>query len=236
MPDRRGLAEALHALTWVAFHTGEFAAAEALGGEALGLFGDLGDTGQTARMLRVLGTVAVAQGQHERAAPLLEESLALHHRRGDEHGAAVVRGVLSRSALDAGHLERARSLTEAALAIAERKAAGDPTQARDHFARGVELFRAVNNPLYLSWCLEGLAGVAGASERWDQAARLCRARDALLANLGSPLPPAHPAGYSRTLAGVRRTLGDEALTVGETPPLAQAIAEALAATVGDGAG
>jgi len=250
VPDQRGLAEALHALTWVAFHTGEFAAAEALGREALGLFGDLGDTGQTARMLRVLGTVAVAQGQHERAAPLLEESLALHHRRGDEHGAAVVRGVLSRSALDAGHLERARSLTEEALAIAERKddgwgramcvtqlghvalASGDATEAREHFARGVELFRAVNNPLYLSWCLEGLAGVAGVRERWDQAARLCRARDALLANLGSPLPPAHAAGYSRTLAGVRRTLGDEALTVGQTPPLAQAIAEALAATAG----
>jgi predicted ATPase/DNA-binding XRE family transcriptional regulator len=246
--DRRGLAEALHVLTWVAFLTGDFARAEALGHEALDLFRELGDTGQTARMLRLLGTVAVAQRQHERAAPLLAESLALHDRRGDEHGAAVIRGVLSSSALDAGHLERARSLVLEALAIAERKddrwgraicltrlghvalATNDVAQARSLFAEGIGLFRAINNPLYLSWCLEGLAGVAGAHELWDHAGRLCRARDALLADLGSPLPPAHAAGYARTLAGVRRALGDEVLAAGEAPPIEQAISEALAAT------
>jgi predicted ATPase len=246
--DRRGLAEALHVLTWVAFLTGEFARAEALGDEALDLFRELGDTGQTARMLRLLGTVAVTQRQHLRAAPLLEESLALHDRRGDELGAAVIRGVLSGSALDGGDLERARSLILEALAIAERKddrwgraicltrlghvalAANDVVRARSLFAEGVGLFQAINNPLYLPWCLEGLAGMAGAHEHWDHAARLCRARDALLAELGSPLPPAHAAGYSRTLAGVRRALGDEVLAAGDAPPIEQAIAEALAAT------
>jgi predicted ATPase/DNA-binding XRE family transcriptional regulator len=246
--DRRGLAEALHVLAWVAFLTGEFERAEALGHEALAVFRELGDTGQTARMLRLLGSVAVARRQHGRAAPLLEESLALHDRRGDEHGAAVIRGLLSSSALDAGDLERARSLVLEALAIAERKddrwgraicltrlghvalAADDVEAARGLFVEGAELFRAIGNPLYLPWCLEGLAGVAGAHERWDHAARLCRARDALLADLGSPLPPAHAAGYSRTLAGVRRALGDEVLAARDAPPVEQAIADALAAT------
>jgi hypothetical protein len=76
-------------------------------------------------------------------------------------------------------------------------AADDVAEARAHFAKGVGLFQAINNPLYLSWCLEGLAGVAGAHDHWDHAARLCRARDALLADLGSPLPPAHAERYWR---------------------------------------
>jgi hypothetical protein len=38
---------------------------------------------------------------------------------------------------------------------------------------------AIGNPLYVPWCLEGLAGVAAARGEWPRAARLCGARDTL---------------------------------------------------------
>lgn len=80
-------------------------------------------------------------------------------------------------------------------------------RAQQALAESAAVFQAIGNPLYLSWCLEGLAGVAAARGRCAIAARLCAARDALLTSLSATLPPAHPAGYRRTLAKIEHELG-----------------------------
>lgn len=96
---------------------------------------------------------------------------------------------------------------------------------------GATLFQAIGNPLYLSYCLEGLAGVAVARGQATDAARLCGARDALLARLRTGPPPAHPSGYARTLATARATLGEEAFAAMQQEGRATAPDDAIAAAL-----
>jgi hypothetical protein len=59
--------------------------------------------------------------------------------------------------------------------------------------------------VYLTWCLEGLAGVAAAGRRFGRAAEIVGACDALLTQTGVLLP-VHPAAYEPTLDVVRDNL------------------------------
>jgi hypothetical protein len=67
----------------------------------------------------------------------------------------------------------------------------------------------LGNPLYVPWCLEGLAGVAPAQSRCQQAARLCAARNALMSQIRSTLTPADSVRYAETLAAIEAALGDD---------------------------
>jgi hypothetical protein len=74
----------------------------------------------------------------------------------------------------------------------------------------------LGNPLYVSSCLEGLAGVAAAQSRYQQAARLCAARNALMSQIRSTLTPADPVRYAETLAAIEAALGDDGFVAGCT--------------------
>ncbi len=246
--DVRGLAEALVAIAVSTQHAGAFAPSEAYAAEALALFRVLGDTGRTAEALWVLGTSALVQEQYERAVTILEEDLALRRERGDEHGETQPLSALGLIALRQGNHRRARTLIEESLAVLERYddrwslammltllghvelAADDPAQAAMHFARAAPLFRSVGNPLYVPWCLEGLAGVAAAKGAWELAAKLCGARDALHTRLGLGVPPADPVANARTRSETRAALGEDALAAaheaGQSWSPDQAVAEA----------
>jgi hypothetical protein len=91
------------------------------------------------------------------------------------------------------------------------------------------LLQAIGNQFYVPWCLEGLTGVAAARGEWARAARLCGARDALRARLGSPLPPVHPADYAGTLASIGAALGEEGFAVMHAEGGGLSAEEALAA-------
>jgi hypothetical protein len=91
-------------------------------------------------------------------------------------------------------------------------ATGRVEPARQRFPESASVLRAIGNPLFLSWCLEGLAGVAVARGQCAVAARLCAARDDLLSTLSAALPPAHPDGYRRTLATIDSQLGSAGVT------------------------
>ncbi|MFL5760008.1 MAG: ATP-binding protein [Thermomicrobiales bacterium] len=232
--DKRGLAAALIAIAAAAEHTGAFAQAEALASEALALFQALGDTGGSAFALWVLGVAAQFQEQFARAELLHEENLALRRERGDEHGTIQPLSALALIALHQRRLERARTLLTETLELLSRYddrwsramsltllghvelAAGDSTRAADLFAESAPLFEVISNPLYMSWCLEGLAGVAAARGRWTLTARLYGVRDALCERLGLGVPPADPASYTSTLARGRAELGEDAFTAAYT--------------------
>jgi predicted ATPase/DNA-binding XRE family transcriptional regulator len=246
--DVRGVAGTLKNLTLQAMFAGEFARATALGEETLGLVRTLGDTGSIAEALWILGVIAQSQGMNDGAELLHEEGLAIRRKRGDERSAAQSLDALGAIALAREDFPRARELLSEALATLSQRgdrwaqainltllghvalAEGDPSQALTHLAESATLFQSIGNPLYLPWCLEGLAGVAAARGHWERAGRLCGARDALCAALGSGLPPAHPTAYARVLADSRAALGDGAFAAaheaGQAPSPEQALAEA----------
>jgi ABC-type phosphate/phosphonate transport system substrate-binding protein len=80
-------------------------------------------------------------------------------------------------------------------------------------AEAASLFQATGNMVYLSWCLEGLAGLAAARGDYERAAELDGARDALRNQIGVFIPPVYPAGYSQTLEAARAGLTQAAFDV-----------------------
>jgi predicted ATPase/transcriptional regulator with XRE-family HTH domain len=232
--DVRGIAGALGDMALQAISSGMYERAEALNEEALALFRALGDTGHIAETLWSLGIAATFRADYARATAFLEQSLALRLARGDEYNAAVSQGTLGVVALNQGDLSRARVLIDGALATNRRLGdrwgqammlaalghvelvTGQVGRAQELFGESAGLFQAVGNPLYLPWCLEGMAGVAAASGHAQEAARLCGARDALRARMGSAVQILHPAAYERTLATSRTALGEEAFAAAYT--------------------
>lgn len=250
--DMQGLADVLLGRALNALNGADYDQLHAFGEEALALFREMGDTGRQAEVLWALGTAAQMQGRHEEAEPWLEESLTLRLERGDAKYAAASRANLGVAALNRGDLVRARNLLEDALAAVRHHdhpwewaitqsmlghvelAEGNVERADEMFAESADIFLSIGNPLYVAWALEGLAGVAGAREQWELAARLCGARDALRARIGSGVPPVYEAEYTRMVEAVRVALGEEAFEqvskTGEEAPLEAIIAEAVPGT------
>ncbi len=88
--------------------------------EALDLFAELGETGEHAEALFVLGTVAMYSGDYRGAVGIFEQSLAERRGRGDEHTAARHLGGLGTALLNLGDLARARAVLEESLVVARR--------------------------------------------------------------------------------------------------------------------
>jgi predicted ATPase len=236
--DRHTLAQVLSLLGWAAGNAGPAASeqAEAFGAEALGLFRALGDTGGQADALFMLGTFRMSTGDYQRAARLFADSVALQRKRGDEKSTTRGLAGLGTALLNLGDRAAARQTLEDSLAVARRfdnrwstamsltlaghvdLADGDHTRAQAMFAEAASLFADIGNLIYVQWCLEGLAGAAAARGDYELAAELDGARDALRTQLGVLLPPAHPAGYTQTLATIRASLTQAALDVARARP------------------
>jgi predicted ATPase len=248
--DRFVLAQALFFRSWGASNTGDYAAALALGTEALELFAQLGETGDHAEALFVLGTVAMYGGDPGGAVGIFERSLAERRARGDEHTAPRHLGGLGSALLNLGDRERGRAVLEESLKVArdyqdqwceamslmllghQRLADGAPARAQLALTDAAALFQATGNVVYITWCLEGLAGVAAAEGRLDRAAELAGGRDALRAQTGVLLPPVYPAAWELMLATALDGLGTDAFAaahgrLADRPP-PEIIAAALA--------
>ena len=248
--DRLILAQALFFLGWGASNTGAYERAEVLATEALDLFAELGEAGEHAEALFVLGTIAVFTGDYRRAEGLFEQSLAERRGRGDEHTAARHLGGLGTALLNLGDLARSRTVLEESLVVARRfgdqwssamslmllghlrLAEGDPDRARAELIESAALFASTGNMVYLTWCLEGLAGVAAAGRRFGRAAEIAGARDTLRAQTGVLLPPVHPAAYEPMLAVVRDNLGADGFTAAHARLAGRPPPELIAAVTG----
>jgi tetratricopeptide (TPR) repeat protein len=224
------LADALLSFVRQTMHAGDFARTDTLATEALQIRRTHNDIRNQAEALRALGTSATLQQRYERAAHLLEQALALYRNSGDERVAPQLLAHLGQVALDTGDFARAEQLCAESLDVAHRfddrwaiamsttllghvdLAMGRVEPAGLRFRDSAEVFEAIGNPLFLSWCLEGVAGVAAARGHYTAAARLCAARDELLSDLSAAIPPAHPDGYRQTLATIDAELGAEEVT------------------------
>ena len=111
--------------------------AEALTGESLALYRELGETAGVADALLLLGAVARNRSQYALARAQLEEAKALFQHVGDTWKRGQCLTDLARIATVQGEYDRARALLEESLA----------------------LYRALGDQLYIAWVLYHLACV-----------------------------------------------------------------------------
>jgi tetratricopeptide (TPR) repeat protein len=174
--------------------------------EGLTLFRELGDRGQIAHSLHLLGLATWLRGDERRAEALLEESLTVFREYGHKMPVAQVLASLGLVALDRGDDRRAEK------AFAESLKIGGVGASRWLMARE----------------LEGMAGVAVDRGQPERAARLFGAAEGLRTAIGAPLAPAFRPLYEQHLAAARTELGEERFAEAWKEGRAMAIAPALA--------
>ncbi|MDQ2654761.1 MAG: tetratricopeptide repeat protein [Chloroflexota bacterium] len=243
-------AKALRGAGMIAREQGDYAAAAALGEEALVLYRELGDTLGIARTAHLLGDTASDVGDYARAAAMLEEGLALFEALGDASSVANMLNDLGVVARRQREFDLAASLFTASLARA-RVAGNELGVARTlsnlghvaadqhDYPRAIALYREslelqaeVGDIRGIAWSLERIPALPLAWQWPEQAARLFGAADAARDAAGLPLPPAGRDWYDCAVAELQARLGEAAFraawAAGRALPLLQAIAAGLA--------
>ena len=243
-------AKALRGAGMLAREQGDYAAAAALGEEALALFRELGDTLGIARTVHLLGDTASDVGDYANAATMLEEGLALFEALGDVSSMANMLNDLGVVARRRREFDLAANLFDASLAKA-RVAGNELGVARtlsnlghvaadqhDHqralalYRESLELQAEVGDLRGIAWSLERIPALPVSWQWPEQAARLFGAAAAARDAAGLPLPPAGRDWYDRAVEEVQARLGEAtfhlAWASGRALPLSQAIAAGLA--------
>jgi non-specific serine/threonine protein kinase len=186
--NKDGAADALDDLATVAWDAGDGEQHVALVEESLALSRELGNRTGVALALSSLGMAAWTRSEYDRALALLEESMTLSRAVGDRRGIARVLGYQAMVALYQRDYARAESLSRGSVA----------------------LYRDLGDVWAMGRYLGVLAGATFALGEGERAARLFGAAAALHERLGTPLPPAIRPAYDRTIAALRRSLGETA--------------------------
>jgi DNA-binding CsgD family transcriptional regulator/tetratricopeptide (TPR) repeat protein len=177
--------------------------------QSVTLLREVGDKWQIPGPLSGLGVLAAASGDYVRATALLEESLAMARETLNSDSGATTLFRMGRALFWQGDLARAAALFKDSLALRKQRA----------------------DKAGIAACLDGLAGVAAEGERFEAAARLFGAAQALREAIRNPVAPAQRAEYDRQVATVRTTLDEETLAaawaVGRAMTLDEAIEYAL---------
>jgi non-specific serine/threonine protein kinase len=204
---QEGIADALYILGHVAFNADDVETALTLEREALARFRAAGHRIKAAHTLRLLAAL-----DHAQAEDLLAEALSMFRASGHAPGTAATLSTLGRVLLERG----------------------DVAQAFDRFRESLALRLEVGDRWGLPFSLHGLALVARASGKPEQAARLYGAIDALQESLGVAIAREIRGPYERDLARVRSALTAERFAAewaaGRSLPLEQAVAEASGVT------
>ena len=243
-------ARALRGAGVIAREQGDYAAAAALGEEALALFRRLGDTLGIARTAHLLGDTASDVGDYAHAEAMLEEGLTLFETLGDVSSMANMLndlGVVARrqrkfdlaASLFAASLARAR-VAGNELGVARTLSNLGHVAADQHdYPRAIALYREslelqveVGDLRGIAWSLERIPALPVAWQWPEQAARLFGAADAARDAAGLPLPPAGRDWYDCAVEELQARLGEAtfraAWAAGRALPLSQAIAAGLA--------
>jgi tetratricopeptide (TPR) repeat protein len=259
--DPAALAEALAQLGHHAMRRRDFEEADALLAEGVDLYRSLGDLQGAARALLTQGQVGQERGDPAAAAACHAESLALARALDDTGGVASALHHLAEVARLRDDFRGAVPLYEESLARFERLPASAWMTARTQQALAYALLgrgqpagvsraaRMLRDSLryfadrrYLRLVAVGLAGlgdVAAREGRWERAALLGGAADALCRTAGESLPAADQRAFERGLAVARARLPAPqaaafaaAWSAGRAAPWERAVAEALAAAPG----
>lgn len=155
--DTRTISAVVQLQASVAEARGEYGRAQELSTEALALRRTLGDRLLVVDSAYNLGEAAFDAGDHAHAQKALQECLALSRELGDSLHQAAALCVLGEVALLDGAVERAEGLLRESL----------------------EIYAGLPDDRASAECLLGLAGVSAGGGRFDEAARLWGAADAL---------------------------------------------------------
>ncbi len=224
LDNDRGIAEAQLGLASVYRDVAEYDRAEALLQDSLQRSRGLDDRLKAARVLRVLGNVAVRRGDGDRALRLLTESLEMLHAMGESHLAGHVWDHLGEAERLRDQLDRAleahtrgAELLEAAgceegvntslylrARISQRR--GQYAEATSLAGRSLRGYRQLGNRRDLPAALELVAECLGRGDA-DRAAQLFGAADALRETMRLPRPPSECASYDQGVASAREALG-----------------------------
>jgi predicted ATPase/DNA-binding CsgD family transcriptional regulator len=214
--------------------------------ESLALARELGDRHGIAVALIELGMVARVQGELLRSVALIEEGLARFRALGDEagiavallnlgatfgnqgdltHSVAVLTDALARSAAlgDLRHIAIAQALLGAALQ--ER---GDQEAATRYSAASLAGHAHLGDRWFVTYTLMTLVGVQLARRRWEAAARLLGAAEAMGAGVSSRIST---STYESVGATLRAHLDAEHFTAAWEAGHALAFDEAVAAAL-----
>ena len=184
-PSVRG--KALQSLGLIVSDQGHYERASSLLEEALGLFQEIEDRREIARVLNALGVLARWQNQNERARALFEESLHLSRELGDERTTAVALASLGFIAWRQGDRTTAKEWFEEALAI--QQVAGNTeglanalgnlgwvalregtlAEAEARLEESLTLARRIGMKRKIAWTLGNLGEVARKQGRLEQA-------------------------------------------------------------------
>ncbi len=163
---------------FLAAEQGDYAEAQALYEQRLGLFQELGNMGGVARALSHLGDLAIYQGDYEKAQRLFEESLPLHREVGAKGQVASTLLGLGRIAWRQGDSERAQPFFEESLTAYQElndvgavavvltnlgnlaKDRGDYVKAQGLYEESLTIQRELKNSLQIAGVLLNLASIA----------------------------------------------------------------------------
>jgi predicted ATPase/DNA-binding SARP family transcriptional activator len=162
----------------------------------------------------------------ERAGKLAEEALALYREAGDPYGAATALAEEGWYDMVHGRLDSAERRLDEALELRRRH--GDDRrlveplidhawlmlvrrrdeQAAQGFLDCLRLARHVDDQFNVGEALAGLSTQAALGERWEEAARLAGASQAVHERIGAPPWQSVTAMHERALASAREALGE----------------------------
>jgi DNA-binding CsgD family transcriptional regulator len=176
-----------------------------------------------------LGAQYLDKGDLEQSTPFFEEALATSRRIGDRFNLAMAIRNLAEVARQKGEYERAKTLGMECLSLYQEMGdelhvartvgwlgmlafwnGDDQVLAERILKEGLALNREIGNWGYAVYCLEGLAGLAGARAQGARAARLWGAAEVLRTNIGAPPTPETRQYYEPSMATARALLGEAA--------------------------
>jgi len=226
----------------------DFAAAQPLLDRAYALAQQLGDRWTMAQALYKMGTIAQWHGDYAHAVDKQTQALALYLEVGDRRSAADARLDLGFALFFGPDAPQAAALLRESLEVYGEVGddegtgscyfglgvlyflAGDMANAGAMGRAGLTVFSNLNHATGIISCLEGVAAVAAGEGRWQRAARLFGAGEALREAIGVGRPPTYGAMTEQVLTTIRQALGDQfepLWAAGHELPLEEAVAEGL---------
>jgi predicted ATPase len=228
--DQRGMGAALNNLGVVTRVLGEYEAAQRYYHESLALKRELKDRRGVAMTLTGLGEVELHRCDFVAAQRLLLEALALHREAGDRQGIAYTLSSLSQVLWLRGELAAAQRLLSECLelqnTIGDRVgrayalhfqglfalACSDEKAAERWLMEGLRLARTLDNAGTQLLCIEGLARVAAARRRLEQATLLWGAAAAVRQTITLPPLPFLREANTQAQTAAHAQLGEVSWT------------------------
>jgi len=250
--EKQGLQWSLSHLGALSRAEGDLRAARSYFDEGLEIARGLGDRTYMSSALSLIGDLALAEGDPSSALTFLGESITIARGMAND---AMLADVLNTAAWTLhinGHELQARRFAEESVTIERRlerdarlaaalHTLGAILRSEGELEQATTLYRealgCAGAEATVAAILESMAGVAGSQGRFDPAARLFGAAQAIRESKGLTLPPAERGAYDRDVSVARNGGGNDfanAWEAGRTLSLEEAVRYALELTVKTG--